>query len=354
MKKIKVFLGGFINYTNAQNLNCLALAKQLDKEKFIIYTLRYYSGTLLNQELKEVKIFNCFKPARLSLYLGFLWGIWHCDVAYLPKDELWRFNRLLLWLFNKKSFKTIEGILDEDNLMSAVNVMGSKAAVMDSKSYCTKTYAITKFLGQYNFSHHQLKVEDQTLYLGCETTDFLSPVLKNGNLKKVVYIGRLKKRKGVFDFLLIAEHFPTLEFYMFGNGEDQLAIESYLNKHELSNVKLMGSVGHIELAEFLEDVDLHILPSRSEGFPKVTLETAAAGIPSILYDNYGANEWIENGVNSWTLKTIDDIITVLAELKEDPLKMQAASIAAVTLAQSFDWKERIKDWEEIITVIHQN
>ena len=33
-KKIKVFLGGYVNCTNAQNLNCRALAKYLDKDKF--------------------------------------------------------------------------------------------------------------------------------------------------------------------------------------------------------------------------------------------------------------------------------------------------------------------------------
>ena len=34
MKKVKIFLGGYINYTNAQNLNCRALAIYLDKDKF--------------------------------------------------------------------------------------------------------------------------------------------------------------------------------------------------------------------------------------------------------------------------------------------------------------------------------
>jgi len=43
MKKIKIFLGAYINSTNAQNLNCLALAKYLDKDKFDVYTLELKS-----------------------------------------------------------------------------------------------------------------------------------------------------------------------------------------------------------------------------------------------------------------------------------------------------------------------
>ena len=44
MKKVKIFLGGYINYTNAQNLNCRALAIYLDKDKFEIFTLVVHFG----------------------------------------------------------------------------------------------------------------------------------------------------------------------------------------------------------------------------------------------------------------------------------------------------------------------
>ena len=45
MRKKKIFLGAYLNYTNAQNLNCLALAKYLDKEKFEVYALTTHFGT---------------------------------------------------------------------------------------------------------------------------------------------------------------------------------------------------------------------------------------------------------------------------------------------------------------------
>ena len=39
-KKIKIFLGAYLNYVNAQNLNCLAIAKYLDSDKYDIYALK--------------------------------------------------------------------------------------------------------------------------------------------------------------------------------------------------------------------------------------------------------------------------------------------------------------------------
>jgi len=107
MKKIKVFLGGYINYTNAQNLNCRAIAEHLNKDKFEVYALKVHFGDNKKYTLKS---FNCFKPFRITQHFGFLWGILHCDVAYLPKHidtPVWVL-KLAKWL-KKPIFTTIEG-----------------------------------------------------------------------------------------------------------------------------------------------------------------------------------------------------------------------------------------------------
>lgn len=346
-KKINVFLGGFINYTNAQNLNCLALAQHLDKEKFNCFALELYSGQLESQKgkINGLRVFHCFKPGRISLYLGFLWGIWHCDVAYLPKVELWRFNRFLLNVLRKTSFSTIEGILDQDNLDSAIEVLGDYQSVISSKKIFTKSFAITHFLGQYNYEHHKITVDRHVLYLGCDTITFKNNVVKSGVLQKVIYIGRLKKRKGIYDFLKIAQHFPELTFYIFGDGEEKIAIEAFLLENNLVHIKLMGIANHETLATYLEEIDLHILPSRSEGFPKVTLETAMAGVPSMVFDDYGAQEWIKNGENGWVVKSVDEMIALIKDINNNDQKLQNISKQAIKLATSFDWNVRVKNWE---------
>ena len=39
MKKIKIFLGGYVNFPNAQNVNCDNIAQYLDKDNFEIHTM---------------------------------------------------------------------------------------------------------------------------------------------------------------------------------------------------------------------------------------------------------------------------------------------------------------------------
>lgn len=116
----------------------------------------------------------------------------------------------------------------------------------------------------------------------------------------------------------------------------------------LTNVVFHGSLSHAQLSDLLKDIQLHVFPSRAEGFPKVTLETAAAGVPSVVYDDYGADEWIAHGKNGFVVKTLDEMAACIQGLLDEPAKLQPMAEAARELAKSFDWKVRVKDWERVI------
>ncbi|WP_456452335.1 hypothetical protein, partial [Hydrogenimonas sp.] len=118
MRPIRVFLGGYINSTNAQNLNCLALARHLDRKRFRVGALHLYSGDLpLDGELvKKIRLFRTFRPHRFSRYLAYWRGIFWADVVYLPKGEICGWNLFWIRLLGKKSFRTVEGIYGEEML----------------------------------------------------------------------------------------------------------------------------------------------------------------------------------------------------------------------------------------------
>lgn len=355
-KKIKVFLGAYINNTNAQNLNCLALAQHLDKDKFEVYALELYSGNLESQKgkLSRIIIFNCFRPFKVSKYLGYLWGIWHCDVVYLPKRELTEWTSFLINMFRKESFSTIEGIFDKDNLKSAIENNGSYNNFVNAINSHNKLYAITSYLNDYNFKHHGIQCESKILYLGCETAIFNNKIKRSGVLKRIIYIGRLKKRKGIYDLVQLAEQFPEIEFNVYGNGEEEKYLKNLISERNIDNFNLKGVIDHIALAKALEKSDLHILPSRSEGFPKVMLETAAAGVPTIAYSDYGASKWVSHNHNGFVLESLDEIISTIQFLQENPERLRVISQNAIALAQSFDWKVLINDWEEEIIKLHSS
>lgn len=346
-KKIKVFLGGYVNVTNAQNLNCLALAKYLNKDKFECTTMTLFSGNLtIDRELDGVKLIKCRNPHRIWKYISYLHGIMWCDVAYLPKREVWEFCAICLKWLGKKSLTTVEGVIDGTNWDKAIAISGSKEAVVNSFHFTNITYAITKFMAKKNNELLGIK-SDGVLYLGVEVDNFQPKQRHRETLCNIAFIGNNIRYKGIDDYFAIAEKFQDITFHIIGGGIGY-DVSAEIEKRKLINVVYHGLMTHKQIAELLQNIELHIFPSRFEGFPKVVLETAAMGVPSIVYADYGAAEWITTGKNGFVVNTIDEIEVTVKDLRSHPEKLDKLAKEAIKLAKSFDWKALVKDWEKAI------
>ena len=337
-KKIKIFLGGYLNYTNAQNLNCLALAKHLDSAKFITYALSVYSSPIIKS---KAIMFNCIYPFRISSVIGFLWGVLKCDVIYLPKHH--STPKLILIISNilgKKIFTTIENNMCDFERESMINSFNGKKNLINYFQRIPNIFGITQYI--INSAKCGVILENKALYLGVES-DLYSAKVRN-KLKNIVFVGSLKKRKRVGELLKLAKIFPNINFNIIGDGIDKESLEI----NATDNVIFYGSLTQVELAYKFNNMDLHILPSISEGFPKVILETASAGIPSIVYSNYGASEWIMNNKNGFIVNDFEELTATLRKIIDNENLLKKNSEGAILLAKKFDWKIVINDWNKLI------
>ena len=110
----------------------------------------------------------------------------------------------------------------------------------------------------------------------------------------------------------------------------------------------MGLMNHSEINKLFGRSELMFLPSESEGFPKVILEAAASGVVSIVYDSYGAHDWIKDKHDGFVVSNFDDVVELINEILAKPILLQKVSKETKTLAKRFDWKDVINDWEEVI------
>ena len=338
MKKIKVFLGGYINYINAQNINCKAVAEHLDKEIFQVFSLTTYFG---KQENFDVQTFYCFKPFRISKYIGFLWGILKCDVAYLPKHidtPFWVLK--LAKILKKPTFTTIEGNVIEKSLPNLIHLFGSERKMKKHFSFINKIFGITNFL-KVNTSE-LLQMQDTILQLGVDVDQF--SVSRRSKLNSVVFVGSLIRRKQLQEFIELGGSYPQLCFNLIGDGEEG----EFLKNKSSKNIIFHGSLSHSSINEVFKISELMFLPSKSEGFPKVILEAASAGIPSIVYNTYGASDWMKHYENGFVVNDIEEVKKVINNLIERPEILKENSENAVNLAKKFDWKCVIKSWEKEI------
>ena len=337
--RVKLFLGAYVNSPNAQNLNCLALAKYLDKSQFDITVLSLYSQPPV--KIEGVKIFRCIWPHRVMVYWAYFWNIIKADVVYLPKAEILGFSSFICQFFVKKSFSTIEGILDDTNFLKAKNKSGTN--VLNYYARLSQVFSISQYIKDYNFKKHGLVTEDKILELGTESQLFLNTTFKATPINKVILIANDYSKKGIDDFLALANHYSQLEFHLVGEGKK---IENHL-----SNLTCHSKLSQNELSELLKDMQLHIFPSRSEGFPKVILETACAGIPSLIYADYGANQWIDHYQNGFVVQTFEEMKAVIEDLLNNKESFNQISKNSIKLGLSYDWKSKINIWQDAILAL---
>ncbi len=134
------------------------------------------------------------------------------------------------------------------------------------------------------------------------------------NTPLVGVLGRLHPVKGQEDFLkaakLVHARFPDARFLLGGDGEALGSLRALANRLDISSC--VWFLGHIQNPfDFLNVLDVHVLPSRSETFPYVILEAAALGIPTVSTDVGSVSEIIRNGETGLLVSPSD--ITALAE-----------------------------------------
>lgn len=355
MSKIKLFLGGYVNFLNAQNINCRAISEHIDKTRFKVSTMLFwYQNAHDFKPVSGVKYLKLRRPARLSRYITYLRGIASADVAYLPKGEIDGYCNFVARLFGTKIFTTVEGVLDTI-LQLRIGYQKFPKYISHFKRYNNDNlYAITQYIKRIERINHELPINDNILYLGVNSKSFLNHCgRKTKALGNIVFIGNDPIRKNIYDLFEAAKVFPDINFHIVGGNEiKEGKIEDYIAGNGLSNVTYLGRLDHTHLAELLREMDLMYFPSRSEGFPKVHLETACAGVPTLCYSDYGAREWITSWEDGIVVDTKEEAVDAISRLKANPQLLTSLSENAVKLGKRFDWKNLISDWEREIERIY--
>lgn len=114
-------------------------------------------------------------------------------------------------------------------------------------------------------------------------------------------IGRLSHEKG-FDILIDALNFvnkrcDNFRLEICGDGIEKERLERQILRYGLNGcVKFNQNVGEIEIAEFINSIDIFVLSSRAEGMPLSILSAMACGKPVVATRVGGIPETVIDGV----------------------------------------------------------
>lgn len=345
MKKIKIFLGAYVNYPNAQNVNCDYIAKYLDKDKFEVHTM-YTDKMPINKAFYESKGIHLHKLIHhrfiwwWSKYLTMRFG--NYDIYYLPKMEPMDME------FAKRHpdkvlISSVEGVITEGT-NNGIEFRDYQTRLMSS------SFAISNCIADSVKKYWNIELP--VLPLGVEERK--STHLFKSAIKNIIWVGNIKANKRPQLLLECAKRFPKLSFCMVGDGDMQDIIRLKCKAEEIVNIHMTGRIPNADVYEHMTNADLLLMTSEFEGLPKVIQEAAQCGVPAIYINENYTVDFINSGINGYAVPDVDQMIEKIQYLLEHPAEYQKMSKSAYGTIQAYTWKNLIKSYEEYFIKLYQD
>lgn len=291
-------IGGVANYYK------IVASKSKSFDFFYLSRLNYDKVTIAAKILKS---FLYIKD-----YIRFLFKEWKYELVVLnpsmSKSCLYRdsvFIRLTK-LFRKKCVVFWRGF----NHIYFNDVVKIKYRKLLNDTFFKANHTIVLGKNIYNALHD----------LGCNTPysisttilsrDFLlqgTRMFSNEKLN-LLFLARLEKDKGIYDALetykIIKTKYPFVNMTVAGSGSVLSDIMQKIEKENIKDVVLLGSVSGKDKYMAYLNADIYIFPSYYEGMPNSVLEAMGMGLPVVTSKVGGIPDFFESGKMGYMINTL--------------------------------------------------
>jgi len=172
--------------------------------------------------------------------------------------------------------------------------------------------------------------------------------------RRILFVGRLSPVKGV-QYLIkamkqIHDKIPDARLIIVGDGRERemleaLSIQLGIQKY----VQFGGEVPHEKVLSFMQQADVFVLPSLSEGFPMVIIEALACGLPIVASRVGGIPEIIMSETNGYLVEARDTetIANSIILLLQDEKLRKKISDNNKQLVKKYTWENTIIELERL-------
>ena len=182
------------------------------------------------------------------------------------------------------------------------------------------------------------------IYNGIDCDRGRTEIRANPSTERVItFVGRLIYAKGVQDlilaFQLLKSEYPNLELRIVGDGPYRPELEKQVASLGISlAVTFYGE--RKDVLDLLEESDIFVNPSYSEGLPTSVMEAASVGLPIVATDVGGTNEIIKHMKSGLVIPPRQ--VWLLAEsikvlLKDETAAKTMGLMARNTVLAKFNW-----------------
>ena len=163
------------------------------------------------------------------------------------------------------------------------------------------------------------------------------------NKLRVVFAGRIEAAKGIDLLMQVLETLPQdrfEEWTFIGEGPMKEALKNLTNQLK-RNAKFPGFMSQSEVHRYLANANILILPSKSEGFPKIVAEAWNYQVIPLVSPVGSLPHYLEHGKNGFMMDTVSkkSLNTAFEQLlKLTPQELQEIAQNGQELAHKFTFE----------------
>lgn len=199
--------------------------------------------------------------------------------------------------------------------------------LLDSYGMNRKIYAISNGIEIEKFKHNEELGKKFRETYGYTKED-----------KVIIGIGLYIERKGIIDFVELAKRMPEYKFIWFGHSPLAAATKEVRDAvtTELDNLTFAGYVESEMIIGAMSGCDLYLFPTleETEGIP--ALEACACKCKALIRDIPVFDGWLEDGVNVYKAKDIDEFETKIPKIINGELPDLTENAYQVALDRSLE------------------
>jgi glycosyltransferase involved in cell wall biosynthesis len=195
---------------------------------------------------------------------------------------------------------------------------------------------------------------------------------RNGDTCRVLYVGRLERRKGILDLFeaipQVLEKVPNVQFTVAGgdnsvhdgfqreNGMDYATFFSKRYREFLPRVRFMGTVSEETLHDLYQSCDLFVAPSLYESFGLIYLEAMNYAKPVIGCRSGGVPEVVDHGVTGLLAEpgASASLAEAMVSLLQSPIRLQEMGLAGrQRLLERFTHLQMARSFAQVYRLVVQ-
>ncbi|MFP4401332.1 MAG: glycosyltransferase family 4 protein, partial [Candidatus Woesearchaeota archaeon] len=195
--------------------------------------------------------------------------------------------------------------------------------------------------------------------LGVNTSKFLPPLNKDAakmnlnispKMKVIGFTGRVAYEKNLKTlaraFIRLKDEYENIILLIVGDGVPELK-EKF---SKIEGVKMVGSKDNI--VQYLQAMDIYVLPSLTETTSLSTLEAMSCEIPVVATPVGDVAFYLVNNVNGFKFSKENsfDLVVKLRKLLDNPeLRKRIGTAARSTVVENFSWTKTAKNIKQILS-----